>query len=58
MNPKLPLNGHMHLHTDCRYDSKHYCVSDQSRKAFVQSHSQSQARLMFVNCSRNGPLEL
>ena len=26
----------------------HQCVSDQSRPVFVQSHSQSQARLMFV----------
>ena len=32
--------------------------SDQSRLAFVHSHSKSQARLMFVNCSQNGQLGL
>ena len=34
------------------------CVSDQSRPTFAQSHSQSQARFMFVTTLKNGQLGL
>lgn len=47
MNPKLPLNGRIYTLTVGRVLT-HQCVSDQSRPAFVQSHSQSQAMLAFV----------
>ena len=53
MNPTLPLDGRIYTLTVGRVP-----ISDQSRIAFVQSHSQSQARLMFVNCSQNGQLGL
>ena len=37
----------MHVHTPCRVLNIK-CVADQSSKAFVQSNSQSKARLIFV----------
>ena len=47
MNPKLPHYGCI-LHTHCRQRPNHQCISNQSMPAFVQTYSQSQARLMFV----------
>ena len=44
MNLKLPPNGHIYTLTV----GPNHGVSDQSMPAFVQSHSRSQARLMFV----------
>ena len=38
----------MHLQAHCRQRPNHQCISSQSMLAFVQSYSQSQARLMFV----------
>ena len=46
MNLKLPLNGCIYTLTIS--DPNHQHVSDQSRPAFVQSHSQSQTMLTFV----------
>ena len=48
MNPKLPLNGRIYTLTVGSVLINHQCISNQSMPAFVQTYSQTRARLMFV----------